>query len=1702
MPACAEKTGVMVCGRRWDSNAARQLVMYQGKNVEELLLAGLALLMPGHPEAFCRRLLPYCRCRIQDIEIPREQWPLVYPNAGSRVEFLYTPKGGSGKKNPLAMILSLVVTVAAITFQQHYLLPALAKAGIGAAAAQSIGAIAVAGIAMAGGLAINALFPVAQPAIDHAAAGDTSQTYALNGGQNTANPNGYVPLVLGTHRMTPPLGAKSWTEYCGEDQYLHMLVIWGHPDMVLRDFRIGETPLGNYRDVAHVFHQATTGNDLQLFGRSYNEQAVGAALSQAQGWVTRSVGTADELIFDIQFAALGAADRQTGNILPHTVVFEAQCALDGTNGWIPIGGQNFAIAGIQKSANGTNLDWKVWTTSQGVVTVSTWWQDTMPGNCYSIYPAKDARISGCNVTIESYSETDDDGRTRYWQVLTMTSGQFTGAGTFEITASQTKPLTRSYRTAVSHGDWQVRIRRISADTSDTYIYDEATWSTVRAVVNKPAFSTPIPVCCSELRIRASEQLSNYVSDFNALATSRLPCWNGTDWVPAETSNPAAILRYLLCTRHGSYVPWRSVQIDEASFRDFYTFCAAEGFTFNFVADTEMTTWKRLVQVAAAGRGAITLDNDGKFGVIIDRAGKVPVQMFTPRNSWGFSIDRAYQKLPHALRASFINAANDYNEDNGYIFADGYSLANATNIIEWQAEGKTNWAEVWRFGRYYLASARLRPESITLSTDWEWRMCRRGDLVGVAHDVLMNVFGTARIQRLIYRSGSDLVYVDREADIPAGEVPAGVQLDDAVYFSEPSPARYGIAVRLSTGRLLTFEVQAQYGEETPDLMFRYAITAAQVPPLGALASISILGDEYEEFLVAGIAPGDNLSADLTLIPYAPAIMDADTGAIPAYSPSIRLDVVPRRDNLPVPAITEIRTDESVLIRSGDSLLSCIAVWYTLPSSPAQELGEIQVQMKASDAYGNEFAASGPLGNSIFVQGVEDGRQYTVFLRIVSASGRVSKWSTPQVVTVIGKTSPPPSVTGFTAAIADPQGIRLAWDALTVLDFDHYVIRGAASLSVLGTSAIAEVMRQTGLIAFSIVGVDTGGRESVVPATASVAVSAPLAPVPSFEMLKDGAAIRWADCRTTWSISHYVVEDVWAGTIENYTDPRVTVSPRPAAQAYVFHIYAVDIFDNAGPVCDFVLAVPVVTTPEPYVVIDGPQLVIRWPVVVYAFSIAYYEVQTVDGTSLGRVETNELRLLPGGDGTYEYRVRAVDLAGNVSAWGECTLAIAAPGAPAVTAELDGDHIALSWTVPRADLPVVAYDVVRQWEEVRPDGVTVLREADYGRLDAQAISIPAVTPGSHSFLVRAVDSSGTTGAFGAADFVAHAPGKVTFFDCSSVDNNVMIYYTDPDYVFFPIREYLVEEVEEPYSMEIGRTDTHFFADIRTKAGVYVYGVTPIDVAGNKGERSTIRIAVSPPPDFVAFMGLDSLFNGVKTNMMLDGKGNMLGAYPLDETWQTNLERVSALSGEAGADITWQGKIDDAYAYWLSPIIAGFTCSYSEEVDLGYLVPQSCIKVQVDQTALSGSPVMTCKIEVSEDGTTWHVSSDNALEVVESSFRYARFTLTWTGGEVAVRSLFVDFNIKRKRDYGTAMVYAADCVDGDGHLLPASAMGTEIPFTTGFILLEGAVQVAPVSQDTGLNAIAVTPTTDNPTGFRAALFDKFGQPLDGQITWSVQGV
>jgi hypothetical protein len=729
----------------------------------------------------------------------------------------------------------------------------------------------------------------------------------------------------------------------------------------------------------------------------------------------------------------------------------------------------------------------------------------------------------------------------------------------------------------------------------------------------------------------------------------------------------------------------------------------------------------------------------------------------------------------------------------------------------------------------------------------------------------------------------------------------------------------------------------------------------------------------------------------------------------------------------------------------------------------------------------------------------------------------------------------------------RGIRLEWTAVDVIDLDHYSIIGAGIGGTIGNGvpntddeAVATKTMDTflwimpygansGELTYGVYAVDTSGNMSPTMTTVTAGVVPPKKPKPVFTDTAEGGVITWEDCTSLWEISHYIVEDVHN---DNYTheivDRYIALTPRKAGEDYDFNITAVDIYGNRSETANVGFTVDEPSAPVATAYIKDDAIAITWAASESIYQIDRYVIYDVDNltTELGSVKGSvkgtefvvpaPINVNAGTSTIRNYRVFAIDIAGNVSAGADCSITINPPASPTnVVATKNGGVLDITWDPSVSDITVTGYRV--EHSATDSTGKTIIPTYTIGTFDTTFVSIPAVIVGEHTFNVYAINKCGTESIIIPDDdgkkqlctFTSVAPPPVIFEDCSPVDNNVMMRYTvDAEKVFWPIKEYqvfeVVEEGKDPEAL-IGRTDTHFFADIKMMGGVYIYGIKTIDVAGNISVRTDRKVTVNQPPNFVLFRDADSTFNGKKTNMLMDGVGGMYGPIEYDDTWATNVSRVASLVGKTAAKVTWKDKINNNMPFFFSPESSseGLVGSYQEVIDVGTVVPSSSIIVTVSSKKLSESePIMTQKIETSTDNKTWS-EVDTTGKALSKNFQYVRVTLSWTGGLVYVDNIHFQVSSSEINDVGSVVFTATDYMKDDPKVdsTDTEPIGKVVYFNKPFVDIIAFTGLT-VRGSERKTAYIIFKDNARQQWFRVFILDKDGNRTSGQVDWAVKGV
>lgn len=563
-----------------------------------------------------------------------------------------------------------------------------------------------------------------------------------------------------------------------------------------------------------------------------------------------------------------------------------------------------------------------------------------------------------------------------------------------------KTARQGYRRPVARGQYEVRVAKFTGDQREDLAprtRDKVVWTALRSIKTGPVLSFPKPLALIALRIRASDQLNGVVSTLNCTAKSKVKAYNGTTWnADTLSTNPADLFRHVLQGPANARA-LSDGDLDLDNLAAFWTFCSTNGFAFNHIRSNESSVYDCLADICAVAR-AVPVFIDGKWGVSWDRNEDPIVQHFTPRNSWGFSVARSYPTMPHAFRARFINADNDYTDDERIVYDDGYDATNATLFETIEFPGVTDPDLIWRLGRFHIAQARLRPEETTITVGWEHLVCNHGDRVGVTHDVLEIGLGSGRLKSV------------------SGQV---VVLDEAVTIE--SDKTYGIRFRLpdiSTPYLYrAVDVDATGLGETKELTLSGDISALSGNE-GALFVFGETGSEYAVYRVKAIANQKDLNATLTLVDDAPEISSADQGEIPEYNPNI---------TTPVDPLT-LQPEDFQIIEIMDGYGPSVRAIARL-SWRAKRRGNIrtfEVQQRDDNVGGDYKTVATPTETTVDLEIIDAG-VWSYRVRSLFNDGTWSNWTTKAANTFLGLVAPPDDITNLHQYAVDGKA-ALAWSVV--------------------------------------------------------------------------------------------------------------------------------------------------------------------------------------------------------------------------------------------------------------------------------------------------------------------------------------------------------------------------------------------------------------------------------------------------------------------------------------------------------------------------------------------------------------------------------------------------------------------------------------------------------------------------------------------------
>lgn len=979
-------------------------------------------------------------------------WARVYPKAGTTLTVRMVPQGGGGGKNPLRTLLSIAVLAASPVIASG-LAGALGLSGsiFGISAARLL----TGGVNLLGRLALNAIAPPPRPR--YGMGRKEAPVYSIHSAQNRVEPFARVPKILGRHRFVPPLGAMPYTETIGGDQYLRMLFVWGYGPLEISELKIGETPLADFDGVEVQTRQGyLTDTPVTLYSNAVLQNDLQVLLRKSTGYVVRtSEADAEELSIDVTFArglfkfGSGSSKRTA------TVEIEVQYAPSGSDDWstaveefrtvgsqlalLPPAPTAYIVNDITYIAS--RVDRIVFDPAAAHVKVVSGalhraGLDTgvpvmplVPPGFIALARVTRSSVSPGIISAEAIVdqrlplsggavfETEADftvSATAVPDQIQVAAGKLKFSPLL-VTAKQATTLRRAVSFKVPKGQYDVRLRRITNDATSDSVFDECMWTALRTVRS----TAPIKMqglAVTALRIKATDQLNGVIDRFNGVVQSLIPDWTGSAWVVQPTSNPASIYRHVL-QGVGNNRPLGDTRLDMQKIQAWHARCRQAGYAYDAVINYDTSVREVLQDAAALGRASPAII-DGKWSVVEDVAQSVAVQHFTPRNTFGFEAQKAFDEQPQALRVRFINRDKGWTADERLVFSDGHTEATASHYETLELAGVTHADQAWKQGRYHLATAVLRPETYQFSADIEHLVCTRGDLVRLTHDVPMFGLASSRVKALQLNDADHVAAIVLDAEI-----------------LQEAGKSYSLRCRASSGASLVMAVQTIPGQNST-ITLTTAVEPDQAPQIGDLAMFGESGQESIALIVKSIEPQGDMTARLTCVDAAPEIHAADQGSIPPFKSNITLSDADRAP--PAPAIAEVQSGEEVLIRHADGSLTTRIVITLLPPAYSQPLTtQVLIRGEGEHAFVPADILS-ETATQISIVGVEEGQRYDIQLRYQAAN---NNRSIPRLLSGY-------QVSGTAALPSDVQTLginvigdiaHLRWTPVSDIDLSHYTIR---------------------------------------------------------------------------------------------------------------------------------------------------------------------------------------------------------------------------------------------------------------------------------------------------------------------------------------------------------------------------------------------------------------------------------------------------------------------------------------------------------------------------------------------------------------------------------------------------------------------------------------------------------------------------------------
>lgn len=701
-------------------------------------------------------------------------------------------------------------------------------------------------------------------------------------------------------------------------------------------------------------------------------------------------------------------------------------------------------------------------------------------------------------------------------------------GEVTITEATNSAVRRYYLiSGLTPDQYEVRIKLSSALPTGSRYRNLTYWEYMQEIVADD-FTYP-GIALLGLKVLATDQLSGSTPRVTCLvARNNVSVYTGSGYENKPAMSPAWVCYDILHNENCGDIPYSKIIYEK--FSEWADRCSEKGYTCNIYFDSAMNLRKALDTVSQLGRGTV-IQIGSKFSVVYDSE-DLPVQrfMFTMGNIIKDSFQETWlstDERANVIEVTYYDEELNYSKQTITLEQAGLNTDVELKPTQIDLLGCTSRDMAVKHAKYLMNCNRYLTNTVSFNADVDAIACLPGDVIEVAHDVPQWGYSGR-----IVSATSGSVTLDREVTLyPSETYVVTIQH----YDTDDRETRYVSSV----------------GQQTTTDTLSITQNWTRTPSKYALYSFGKVNQATKLFRVLNISRASDMQRKITALEYWPDVYD-DSVELPYFTnisdlaPVIGLQAT---ENLKFGADGSVKNIISLTWRG-----SAIK-WYVYIS----KISEIGPWTLLGTTYNPFYEVENLIPGKTYYFAVNNKPNPYEFL--------------PVSVEFTGKSYVPTQPTGLTATLSG-QFIVLNWTANADIGTYGYNIYLNDSLLVSNYTGNRYTYRgnlTAGTYNFKITALNRNLEESDYSQTASISISAPSTPSPSYSISGEIVTIYWTSCQTSLPISHYTVNGTNIGLATRY-QVRITWTG-----TQTFYVKAVDVAGNESGTGSVDVTITAVPTP---------------------------------------------------------------------------------------------------------------------------------------------------------------------------------------------------------------------------------------------------------------------------------------------------------------------------------------------------------------------------------------------------------------------------------------------------------------------------------------------------------------------------------------------